>query len=161
MSTTARRVFNQAYLYSQTGSSGIHSHKHKHIQLFSCLFSSSLRDTDDIKRRTFLLRRFLICVWRLKMRTRHSRKPKQGYSLTTGGVYSAHGLQYISTLCPSFKSYVCVRNTRTPLPALLSFPPPLSQNKAANSLLTLCKYIFIYIYSLSVYLSSINRNQST
>lgn len=53
MSTTPRRVFNQAYLYRQTGSSGIHSHKHKHIQLFVVFFSSSLRDTDDIKRRTF------------------------------------------------------------------------------------------------------------
>lgn len=76
MSTTPRRVFNQAYLYRQTGSSGIHSHKHKHIQLFVVFFSSSLRDTDDIKRRTFFfsLRRFLICVWRLKMRTRHSWK---------------------------------------------------------------------------------------
>lgn len=53
MSTTPRRVFNQAHLYRQTGSSGIHSHEHKHTQLFVVFFSSSLRDTDDIKRRTF------------------------------------------------------------------------------------------------------------
>lgn len=177
-STTLTKILNKAYLYSHKHQVlQVHSHKHKHIQSFvvfffffdfslfcgtqsthrakhivskmwslelltcadRCVYFVSLR-----KRRVwpFESATSWFCIWGLKMRTDHRTKTQTRQPMTSRRARSVRR--------PSFK-VLCLCQRHEDSSAWLWFPPPLWQDKAADSLVTLCKYIYTFFLNISIY----------